>query len=222
MSLCAKPRYSVVQFDMDGTLIDSIPIIVESFQMAMEQIYGHREEDSDLLKRSIGLPLAESFAPYPEKDQDALCKAYIAANQYLQEQGIPLFDGIYAMLESLRQAGIRMAVVTSKREAPTLELVRDLELTDFFEAVVCKEMTGEHKPKPAPIYKAMELQHVDEAAKILFVGDSIHDLHCARNAGVDVAIVDWTRMDKDELKAASPTWWAHTPEELVRIICGEK
>ncbi len=211
-------KYSCVQFDMDGTLIDSIPVIIESFQRAVSEVYGKREINPKILKNSIGLPLQESFAHYPIKDQPNLHKAYIAANDELQENGIPLFEGVYEMLEILKDKGLRLAVVTSKRIEPTIKLLTKLNLEDFFEVIVGKEMTIRHKPDSEPILKCMKLMEMTDKRQVLYVGDSLHDLCCAQNAGVDIAIVDWTKMAKEELKRYNPSFWLRKPMDLYDIV----
>lgn len=210
--------YSTIQFDLDGTLVDSIPVIIEAFQLAIERVYGKREDNPEVLKNSIGLPLKQFFSRYPQKDQTLLTQVYIAAYQDMQNKGIPLFCGIMEMLIELKNAGIRLALVTSKRLAPTHQLVKDLRMDELFEVIVVKETTERHKPYGDPILKAAELMSTTDLTKILYVGDSVHDLHCARNAGVDVAIVDWTRMEKEELKNENPTFWVDRPEDLCQIV----
>lgn len=214
------PKYPYVLFDMDGTLIDSIPVVMESFQRAVHQVYGHRETNALVLKNSIGLPLKESFAHYPEKDQPALQNAYIKINDDLQKDGVPLFPGILEMLRKMQQNGIRLAVVTSKRLDATLRLIQVMKLDDLFETVVGKESTQRHKPFGDPILKCMEIMHVVNKSEVLYVGDSIHDLECAADAGVDSAAVDWTQMDKGPLHTLNPTHWLYRPEELVSISTG--
>lgn len=211
-------KYNCIQFDMDGTLVDSIPIILESFQRALFQVYAKREINPEILKSSIGLPLKESFKNYPETDHLVLQNAYIAYYDQLQENGIPLFDGVREMLELLRDGGMHLAIVTSKRIVPTLKLISNLRLADFFEVIVGKEMTTQHKPNGEPIIKCMELMGITNKKQVLYVGDSLHDLYCAKNAGVDIAIVEWTKMDREELKKGYPNFWLQTPIDLCNFV----
>lgn len=211
-------RYTCVQFDMDGTLIDSIPIVVESFQRAVFEVMGYREENEEILKNSIGLPLQQSFAHYSVDKQPALQAAYIKINDELQKNGVPLFEGVENMLAALHQRGIRLAVVTSKRLVPTQQLLKVMHMDSLFETVVGKEMTDRHKPFGDPIVKCMEIMGIKEKGQILYVGDSIHDIKCARDAGVDVAAVQWTKMDKEELNAANPDFWLQYPEDIFNHV----
>lgn len=219
MSVMTKnKKYICIEFDMDGTLIDSIPVVMESFQQSIYEIYGHRESNPEILKKSIGLPLDESFLSYPSQDQAILKDAYIKINDELQKNGVPLFVGIREMLIKLKEKNIRLAIVTSKRLEPTLRLLKVMELDGLFEVVVGKEMTLRHKPFGDPILKCNELLNIEDKKYVLYVGDSLHDLKCAKDAGVDVAAVEWTRMDKTELRMGKPEYWLTYPSDLLKLV----
>lgn len=216
-------KYKYFLFDMDGTLIDSVPLIVEAFQRTFERVLGHREEDPAVLQSTIGMPLRRSFDPYPPEKLDELMSTYIRNYDTLQNTvGIPLFDGVTEMMQAIRERGGRCAIVTSKRIEPTLQLIRLYGFDGIVEATVCREDCSEGKPSPEPVYTAMSKLGVDiregknaaDREATLFIGDSIHDLRCAKNAGVDVAICDWTRMDKSELRAAQPEIWLDSAMQL--------
>ena len=213
-----EKKFHCILFDMDGTLIDSIPVIMESFQRAVKKVYGHIESDEDILKNSVGLPLKESFAHYPAADQPTLQKEYIRINDELQKNGVPMFGNMHKTLEALKTRGTRLAVVTSKREDPTIRLINVMKLAPLFEAVVGKERTQRHKPFGDPIIKCMDMMHIPDKSDVLYVGDSIHDVRCARDAGVAVAIVNWTRMDKSLLRAEKPEYWLDFPEDLLNFV----
>ena len=211
-------KYQHIQFDLDGTLIDSIPVVMESFKKAVHEVYGYSEVEPEILKNSIGLPLDQSFLHYPIEDQNKLKEAYIRYNDDLQKEGVPLFDGIRESLTILKSKNIHLAIVTSKRLEPTLRLLKTMQLDPFFEVVVGKEMTLQHKPFAAPILKCMELLSVTDKKDVLYVGDSVHDIECAKAAGVDVAVVNWTRMDKEVLKERHPEYWLTDPMELFDLV----
>ncbi len=210
-------RFKHIAFDMDGTLIDSIPSIMQSFQEAVKTVYGHYEKDENILKHSIGLPLSESFKCYRAEDKDALEKAYISANDRLQKNGVPFFDGVLELLKDLKNKGYKLHIVTSKRKNSTLHWMDVMKVNDLFDVVVCREDTALHKPNGEPIERCISLVGC-EREEMLYVGDSVHDIGCAHNAGVKVAVVGWTNMDKEELFSKNPDYVIETPKDLLDIV----
>ena len=215
-------KYKYFLFDMDGTLIDSIPFIVEAFQRTFEKVLGKREEDEEAVRGCIGLPLVKSFTRYPPEYCDVLVSTYIKQYDLLQEErSIPMFDGIYDMLTGLRGHGAELAIVTSKRIDPTVELMEMHGFNAVVSALVCREDCKEGKPSPEPVEVAMRKLGTTDKSQVLFIGDSIHDLRCAKNAGVDCAMCDWTRMDKDELREAQPEHWLTDPSQLLELVIAD-
>ncbi|MBE6754002.1 MAG: HAD family hydrolase [Ruminococcaceae bacterium] len=208
--------YKYYLFDMDGTLIDSIQFIVDAFQLTFEQILGRREADEVSIRQNIGLPLADFLRIYSPDRVDELLPAYLSNYDVLYEQrGIAMFDGIREMLLALRERGAKMAVVTSKRLEPIEQLITAHRLEGLFDTLICREDCVKGKPDPEPAHIAMQRLGAENKSEVLFIGDSIHDLHCAKNAGIDAAICGWTRMDTDVLRAAQPEVWLDAPSDLL-------
>lgn len=208
--------YEYYLFDMDGTLIDSIPFIVDAFQLTFEQVLGRREPDESSIRQNIGLPLADFLRIYSPDRVEELMAAYLRNYDILFEQrGVPLFGGVRELLCALHERGKRLAVVTSKRLEPIEQLIAVHGLEGLFDALICREDCAKGKPDPEPVLIAMERLGAANKSEVVFVGDSIHDLRCGKNAGVDVAICDWTRMDKDTLRAAQPEHWLQSPADLL-------
>jgi pyrophosphatase PpaX len=98
---------------------------------------------------------------------------------------------------------------------------RGLELLDikqYFKVIVTADDTGEHKPNPAPVLKALELLGA-EPEEALMVGDSVFDIQCAHNAGVAAALVNW-RAAEDYLYDEKPDFVVNDAMELVDIAIG--
>lgn len=210
-------RYEAILYDFDGTLVDTIPMILSSFRYAFSTVVGIEEDEAFLLS-TIGMPLIHAFSKYPPAVQEQLLAAYQAENARIISTDVTIFEGIREGLSEISRKGVRQAVVTSKRREIALFTMRQFELEPFFELLIAREDTTVHKPDPEPIYEAMRRLSITDLTKVLFVGDSVHDLRCANRAGVDAAVVDWTYMPREELAAEKPKYWLSSLSDISCIL----
>ncbi len=206
-------KYDAVLFDMDGTILDTVPLIVESFQYTFMRHLGHHEDEEAIIA-GIGLPLETVFADYSQSDRDAMINTYVNHNVKLLPTHIGLFLGMPQLFESLKLKGIKLGIVTSKRLSSAIGSIAPFELEHYFDLIQAKEATEKHKPDPEPLLHAMSELGVEDPKRVIYVGDSLFDLLCARNAGCDAAMVDWTRMNKDQLRSWNPDFWINDLEEF--------
>jgi pyrophosphatase PpaX len=206
-----------VLYDFDGTLVDTVPMILECFQKAFLEVTGHTENEAFLLS-TIGLPLSQAFLNYDPHIQVLLQDAYQKVNAILLPTAVGIFDGIIEGLTAMRTLGVRQGVVTSKKRETTLYSMRQFKMDTFFEILITREDTVIHKPNPEPIYLALQQMNISDKSRILYVGDSVHDLRCAANAGVDSAAVNWTYMPRNDLAAEKPKYWLDRLTDLSCIL----
>lgn len=208
----------VVLFDLDGTLIDSGPIILASMRHASLAVLGV-EPDEARVRAAIGGPglLAQMRDLDPDR-VDELVAAYRAHNEPLHEE-LGAFDDVLDLLPVLRAQGRTLGIVTAKRR-PTVELAfaRFPALRELTEVLVGAEDTGRRKPDPDPILHALELLRAtpDEAA---YVGDSPFDVAAAKAAGVRSVAVGWGGIHGAEaLLAERPDAYVQTASELLDVL----
>lgn len=212
-------RYDAILYDFDGTLADTVPMIVQSFKEAFKEILGIQKDEAEILS-TIGLPLWVAFEAYDEDTQKKLYDAYQRVNERLLPTGVREFPGIHEGLRAVAELGVFQGVVTSKRKEPALFTMQQFDMDKYFDVFVFREDTTDHKPAPDPLFFAAKKLGITDMSRVLYVGDSIHDLKCANNAGADSAAVDWTYMPVDGLKALSPRYWLHDLSELSCILTG--
>ena len=198
-------RYDLILYDLDGTLWDSIPLIMHCFKHAYEEVFGRCDRTDDDLMSYIGKPLTETFAMHDEKTAGALLNSYLDYNhKLLEEDAIEMFPDVIDELHKIRAAGIAQGVVTSKRIYSAGITLKQKGLDDFFDVYICKEDTERHKPEAEPLIKAAERVGITDMSRVIYVGDAMPDALCAKNAGAAFALVSWSQMKKDEIMDAAP------------------
>ncbi|MCS7273079.1 MAG: HAD-IA family hydrolase [Fimbriimonadales bacterium] len=218
-----QPQVSLraILFDIDGTLIDTVNLIVNALDYTYRKHLGitlSREE----LRRLIGLPLKVQMRylddrvpespPHEQMEADEM--AYYAAHRD-QERVVP--EAVEAVRTAYRK-GYATALVTSKSRAElALSSLPKLELEAFVDAIVTADDTERHKPAPDPVLKALErLQVAPEQA--VYIGDTVFDVACGRAAGVQVGTVAWGAHLPEDLRAAQPDYYFETPADLLQWI----
>lgn len=205
-TISSMSRYELILYDLDGTIWDSIPLIMKCFKHAYREVLGSCDRTDDDLKSYIGRPLGETFEMHDDDTAKALLASYLAVNEkLLEEDTIDLFDGVMDELEKIKRAGIPQGFVTSKRIVSAGVTLRLKKLDDFFDVGICKEDTAKHKPEPEPLLIAAGKLGITDMSRVIYIGDAIADALCAKNAGADFALVDWTQMDREAIMAAAPS-----------------
>jgi pyrophosphatase PpaX len=211
-------RFPVVLFDLDGTLIDSGPIILASMQHATKTVLGREIAYEELAATVGGQGLVSQMRELDPDRVDELLEAYKQHNDPLHET-LEAFDDLLDMLPRLRAEGRRLGIVTAKRQRTVqLALDRFPELTDQFDVVVAYEDTERHKPDPDPVLEAVERLEA-EPAQTAYVGDSPFDIQAAKAAGAFAIAAGWGGIHTDErLLAESPDAFVRSPEELLDVL----
>jgi pyrophosphatase PpaX len=211
-------RFPVVLFDLDGTLIDSGPMILASMKHAAKTVLG-RDVPEEVLGAAVGGPglVAQMRALDPDRVDD-LVATYRRHNEPLHEE-LEAFWEVVEVLPRLRAEGRRLGIVTAKRgETVQLAFDRLPGLESNFEVVVGSEDTERHKPDPDPILEA--LRRMDAAPEdAAYIGDSPFDVRAAKAAGVYAVAVAWGGIHgAGALEREEPDVLVHHAEELLAAL----
>lgn len=208
-----------VLFDLDGTLIDSIDLILTSYHHTMAAHGLPPVSDADWLA-GVGTPLRVQLARYcrTPDDMEALIETYREFNLGNHDRMVKPYPGVAELVAAIRASGRRTGIVTSKARVGTERGLALVGLSGLFDCMVCVDDVMNPKPHPEPVEKAVANLSADPATTI-YVGDSIHDMHSGRAAGVKTGAVLWGPFGRAELEPANPDFWFETPEEM-RVALG--
>ncbi len=191
-------------FDFDGTLVDTTELIYQSMRHATGEILG-REIPRETLLANVGQPLPRQMEIIDAERAEALLESYRLHNQEHHDALIGEFPGVEESLGRLRAAGIRVAVVTSKRRfSVEMALESFPGLGEVVDRFVTMEDTTEHKPDPEPLLKGLEFLGDVPPEEAAYVGDSPFDVAAAKAAGVTSVAVSWGAFSEDTLREVEP------------------
>jgi pyrophosphatase PpaX len=216
VSAMIKPR--IILFDLDGTLIDSVRLILDSYHHTLRTHELPERTDEQWL-RGIGTPLSVQFADCSSDPEELarLIATYREYNLAHHDSLVSVYPGIMDAIRSIRDAGARTGLVTSKNRGGALRGLAIAGLTEMMDVLVCADEVKNPKPHPEPVEKAVRLLEGNEEETI-YVGDSIHDMQSGRAAGVRTAAALWGPFSREHLIAASPDYWLETPSDIVRLL----
>ncbi|QOD13025.1 HAD-IA family hydrolase [Psychrobacter sp. 28M-43] len=210
---------TLIIFDWDGTLMDSIGLIVESMHVAGE---AHGFETTDkAVKDIIGLSLMNGIKIlYPQaNDTQLLAIQQTYAEYYIaNSHSTPLFEPIEHMLQTLQQQSKTLAVATGKKRKGLDRVLDASDSHDYFAITRCADESGS-KPDPQMLTDILDYtqQQVSDA---VFIGDSIYDIQMATALGMTSIAVNYGTAMSAELAEQNPTYQVDTPQALVDLLCG--
>lgn len=209
-------KYKYILFDLDGTLIDTNRLIIDTFKYTYKQQLGIDVSEKEILLH-FGEPLLTTLERYSKDKAKEMFEVYIKYNESVHDELVKLCSGVIECLEQLKQMGYKMAVVTSKRKVAAIRGLKLFDIEKYFEFMVAVEDTTKHKPEPEPILEALKKfnAHPKEA---IMIGDSIFDIESARNAKVDSVLVKWSLADGIQEKASKSTYEVNTTQELLDLL----
>lgn len=196
---------TAVLFDFDGTIVDTTDLIYRSMRYATSTVLG-RDYPRETLLNGVGRPLSEQMKIFDAERADELLDVYRRHNEAHHDDFIQEFPGIEEALSRLREAGLELAVVTSKsRISVEQTLARFPGLGEVVDRFVTMEDTTEHKPNPEPLLKGLEILGAvsQEAA---YVGDSPYDIAAAKAADLTSYGVSWGAFPHESLREAGPDY----------------
>jgi phosphoglycolate phosphatase len=186
-------RYKNIIFDLDGTLIDSAPTILNTIDAVLADvgIQSFKKMDRSL----VGPPLKEIFKEILGENQvnrlDSLVDKFKEIYDTEEYKDTRKFDGVESLLTNLSSMGCKLHIVTNKRSVPTNLLIQMYNWTSVFESVYSLDSFGQHvENKQSLIGKMLKDQSV-EVSEACYIGDSVDDGKAAKANNLDFIMVEW-------------------------------
>ena len=211
--------YSTYIFDLDGTLLDTLADLAASCNYAL-RTHGMPEHSIDDVRRFVGngvRKLMERAIPDGEANPDFEA-TFATFREYYMHHSLDTtkpYPGIMDMLVELKARGCRLAVVSNKMMAATVELCKHF-FPDTIEVAIGENEAEGIKKKPAPDTVLAALKQLGVSGEdAVYVGDSDVDLATARNSGLPCISVLWGFRDRDFLLDHGATTFITSPKELL-------
>ncbi len=208
-------------FDLDGTLVDSLPGITASLLRSLHA-HGLPGHSNEAVRSYVGDGLSTLIRRAAPQGVDvnvlqSLTRLFKADYAISWKDGTVPYEGIPEALTELQKRGYRMAVLSNKTDEFTVEIAKSVFPTIHFQQVLGQRDGMPPKPDPAGAL------HIAAAAGVvvedcLVIGDSSMDLETAGRAGMHAIAVTWGYHDRERLLAAGARWMIDHPQELVRVV----
>lgn len=215
-------KYTTVVFDLDGTLLDTLEDLMDAVNNALSK-FGYPMRTLPEIRTFVGngvRKLIERSLPDGAMDPDvdgilAAFREYYTAHC---EDKTHAYEGIPEMLRQMKDAGLKLAIVSNKLDSAVKKLNQSY-FSGCVQAAIGEKDGIRRKPAPDMVENAMaELNSSKEEA--VYVGDSDVDIQTAANAGLDCISVSWGFRDADFLRESGATVIADTPQQVYGIIRG--
>jgi len=168
----------------------------------------------------IGPSLKQTFEKLTPGEEDLMIAKYREWNSIHHDELVSEYDGVVSTLEQLKEQGIRLAIVSTKRTETIERGLRVMGAEHLFEVKVSIDDVENVKPDPEPILLALKLLGVAKD-EVIMIGDNSHDIEGGKNAGVKTAGVAWSIKGEEFLKQFNPDYILQHMTDLLSIVKGE-
>ena len=213
-------QYSTILFDLDGTLTDSAPGILNSVRHACRKL-GLPLPGEDVLRRFLGPPLPDSFREYLHLDEADVARAVAAFREYYPDKGIfenDVYPGVPALLADLKAAGKTVVMATSKPEGFAQRIMEHFSLAGYFDAICGATMDETRTDKGQVIAYALQTAGIPDGRGVVMVGDREHDVKGAARNGLPCIGAVYGYGSAEELSAAGAVALAYTVQDLHGLL----
>lgn len=219
--------FQYILFDLDGTLTDSKPGILNCIRYALDYMQ-YTDYNDAFLNQFVGPPLMVSFQQFCGFSEE---QATIATNKYRERFatiGIfenAAYEGAVSMLKNLKSAGKTIALATSKPEEYTLRIIERYGLAPYIDEPVGATMDGSREKKPDVIREALQrlnLTTPEQFAQTVMIGDRFYDIEGAKECNLASIGCNWGYSDPLELEQAGATYIADNIPQLTTLLLGNE
>ena len=211
--------YKYLLFDLDGTLTESGPGIMNAAAYSLEY-YGITRESADRLKRFIGPPLKDSFMRFYGFGEEKALEAIVKFREYYNTKGWcenSPYPGVPEMLKDLKECGYTLIVATSKIEKQAVRICGHFGLDIYLDDIV-GSADGARSKKDEVIRYVLEKNRISDLTEAIMIGDRKHDILGAKEAGIRSMGVLYGYGDSEELEKAGADVIVERVEDVTRYF----
>jgi pyrophosphatase PpaX len=218
----ATPGWKALLLDLDGTVVDTHELIFRCYDQTMRSHCGC-QGSRQILEQCTGMHLRNIFSAtlehfgLPVSDRllaDAITNYRAVLRDH--EASVTTFPGMKDCLGRFVELGWRLAIVTTKSRESALRHLQSQGLTTLFATVVAGDDCEKNKPHPESFLKALAALGVG-SERAIGIGDSEHDIHGARAAGLKTVAACWGTLNRARLLTAKPDYCAEQPGDLLTL-----
>jgi len=212
-------KYKNILFDLDGTITDSSPGIINSYLHSLTKI-GLAENDIETLKSYIGSPLR---AYYTERHNLSTADSDIAVKHFREhyaDKGIfenTVYPNMAELINKLQENGFRLYIATSKPLEFAITVLNHFNLKEYFDSIHGSDMSADNKPKDKLIADAILMNGLSKNESIM-IGDRYHDINGAKTNGIASIAVTYGYGSMNELSELQPDYIAASADEIEKIL----
>lgn len=212
-------KYDTLLFDMDGTVMETAPGVINGFKYALGQMGLSFPEVPERL--FLGPPLDFSFREYVKLPEELIPEAVRQYRVYYNATGImecEVYEGLRELLSALNEFGVKCLVASSKPEPFVNRILKEFGLDSFFFFAAGSDLGGKWGAKHEVIARALTEGKVADISRCLMVGDRSYDILGAKRIGMDSCGVLWGYGTREELEKFGADYIVERPMEVVGII----
>src|SRR6476646_9551246 len=215
--MASEPRPLAVLFDLDGTIVDSIGLLLACMNHTFEGRDPRPSEQEWIA--GLGTPLPEQMTPFitSEEDRQHLIKRYRDFQHEHHDRLMATYPGVAETLAELKERGHPMGVVTSKGNAMMDRGLRYIGADKYMRVAIGFDSCSIHKPDPFPVLLAVGKLGYTPAESV-FVGDSPHDIKAGNAAGVTTVAALWGPFTREMLEPYKPSHFLEDLTDLPALV----
>lgn len=186
-------KYELAIFDLDGTILDTLDDLTDSVNYALDK-HGYPTRTKEEIRTFVGdgLLMLVRRAIAPETDENVIQTVLATQKAYYKDHCADKtkpYDGILELLDELKKADVKLAVVSNKADY-AVQILCEQYFSDIFHMAVGEKEAVRKKPAPDSVYAVLDELQV-EKERTVYIGDSEVDIETAKNAGLDAVLVTW-------------------------------
>lgn len=209
-------KITTLLFDLDGTLLDTNELIIQSFLHVFGKYYPGKFNREDVLP-FMGPTLIESFREMNPEKVDEMIELYRDFNISKHDSMVVAFDGVVETLKTLKEEGYKLAIVTSKLKKVAKMGTELTKIDEFFDVFVGHDDVKEHKPNPESLLLAMA-KLGSKPEETMMIGDNFHDINAAKAAGTVSVGVAWSIRGREYIESYHPDYVIDSIQDLLEIL----